>query len=73
MTVTDLRIDEAGGSMTVLGPRVARAPSLLSEVVEISTPELSGAITTQTVGSERFERATLKFAWRGDHRRRDRR
>jgi len=73
MTVLDLRIDEAGGSVTILGTRIARISSLLSEVTEISTPELSGAITTQTVGSERLERATVRFAWRGDHRRREQR
>jgi hypothetical protein len=64
IVVSDLRIDEVGGSMTLLGPRLASVPSLLAEIPELSGPELSGAITSQGMGSDRLQRATLRFMWR---------
>ena len=64
ITVSDVRIDEVGGSMTVLGPRLANIPSLIAEIPELSAPELSGAITSQVMGSDRMQRVTLRFVWR---------
>jgi len=64
ITVSDLRIDEVGGSMTVLGPRLATVPSLLADIPELSAAELSGAITSQAIGSDRLQRVTLRFMWR---------
>ena len=63
MVVTDLRLDDLGGSVTVLGPHVAGLPSLLTEVPEFASPEFGGAITAQTVGAERLERVTVRFTW----------
>jgi hypothetical protein len=69
MTVTDLRFDDLGGSLTILGPRVAGVASLLSDVPELTAPELTGAITSQTVGPDRLERVTVRFSWRQNRNR----
>lgn len=65
MAVLDLRTDDLGGSITVLGPRVSEVQSRVSAVPEVANAEFSGAITGAMVGSERLERVTLRFTWRG--------
>jgi hypothetical protein len=69
MAITELRTDDLGGSITVLGPRVSEVQSRVSAVPEVASAEFSGAITSAMVGSERLERATVRFTWRGVHHR----
>jgi hypothetical protein len=65
--LTNLRVDESGGSIVALAPRAAMVPSLLEPVRSISSPSIVGAVTMETVAGERMERVTVRFSWRVSH------
>ena len=63
-SLLDLRADSVGVTIVALAPRVASLPAVLSEVSGIEGVTIVGAVTSETVGAEKLERATLAFRWR---------
>jgi hypothetical protein len=58
-----LRADSTGGHVIALAPRAAGVLAAMDSVSLITSVEISGPVTRETVGDRTLERATLHFRW----------
>jgi hypothetical protein len=61
--LTDLRLDDAGGTLVVIAPRTAAVVAALATFRDIAGPTLVGAVVPQAVNDATLERATIRFRW----------
>ena len=59
-----LRIDGAGGQLSLLGPSIAGVLARLERWALISSPQIVGSITRELVAGQERERATVRFLHR---------
>jgi hypothetical protein len=59
--IVAIRIDSVGGSLTAVATHAADVVSMLTDVDGIVLPRLVGAITRESVGGARLERAAIRF------------
>ena len=65
----NVRLDDRGGAITALAPHASSAFSALTELRSVTAPAIVGAVSSESIGSERFERVTVHFRWRAADRR----
>ena len=59
--MTALRTDSTGGTIVAIGPNAADLVIALDTLPEVTSPELLGPITQESVAGERLERVTVSF------------
>lgn len=62
-SISDVRLDSAGGTFVVVGPRVAGIVDRLAGSELFTRASLSGAVTPQQSAAGLRERATVRFQW----------
>ena len=67
--IVAFRIDSAGGTFTALATHVADVVSALADVDDLVAPRLAGAITRESTGGTRLERAAIRFRFSAPGRR----
>jgi hypothetical protein len=61
--ITDLRLDDRGGSLVAIGPHAAAVVAELAAAPGLDAPALVGPVTPQIVDGRQLERATVRFSW----------
>jgi hypothetical protein len=56
-----VRVDSAGGIVSLLAPRASSALASLDSVGHVNSPEIIGPVTKELVGTRELERATVQF------------
>jgi hypothetical protein len=59
--IVAFRIDSAGGTFTAVATHAADVIAALADVAGVAAPRLTGAITRETTGGTRLERAAIRF------------
>jgi Tfp pilus assembly protein PilN len=65
VSLTSLRVDGDGGTLTALAPRGGAVISDLQAARMITSPTVVGSVTAEGSGSDRLERVSVRFRWIG--------